>query len=37
MTYGEATDDPEYEKLDAGYAIVRLDGSTYKLEQLVRN
>ncbi len=34
LTSEEATDDPEYEKMDAGYAVVRIEDGAYKLEHL---
>lgn len=34
LTSKEATDDPEYEKIDAGYAVVRIEDGVYKLEHL---
>lgn len=34
LTYEEATANPEYEKMDAGYAVVRIDNDLYKLEYL---
>ncbi|MCR4567354.1 MAG: hypothetical protein K5769_04850 [Pseudobutyrivibrio sp.] len=34
QTQEEADKNPEYEKLDAGYAVVRVENNTYKLEHL---
>lgn len=34
LTYEKAEADPEYEKVDQGYAVVRVDGDSYKLEHL---
>ena len=34
LTEEKAAADPEYEKVDSGYAVVRADGDAYKLEYL---
>ncbi len=34
LTEEKAAADPEYEKVDSGYAVVRADGDAYKLEHL---
>lgn len=34
LTEEKAAADPEYEKVDSGYAVVRTDGDAYKLEHL---